>query len=186
MLSHRSDHVACSFFKTSLENLNSDSFDSYSNTSALTSGDYFQELIATYRVIFGQSEDSQNLFISNYGRKWNMKQLQAGWDPLLSRLCAYDWTQEQVYDDLNTSNVKTVYSAQVDFPFFGQKLVTIQEYVLTQVPNNILSLWRDRRDVSRFWTLWAVMVFGGIGIFLGILQVGLSAAQVLGTFGMPK
>jgi hypothetical protein len=42
----------------------------------------------------------------------------------------------------------------------------------------MVSLWRDRRDLQRWYTIWAVLIIGGISVLLAIAQIWLSAAQV--------
>lgn len=74
-----------------------------------------------------------------------------------------DWTKEKVYED---------------------RLLALQRFVLVQSPDDWLSLWRDRREPLRFWTLWALIfsgLFNSINI-LGILQVGLAIAQTVASF----
>lgn len=86
--------------------------------------------------------------------------------------------EESTYDELEAPAPKSVYSARIDFPFFGDRLLGIQDFVITQCADDWRTLWRDRRDMNRFWTLWAVLIVGGITIVLGILQVSLAIAQL--------
>ena len=93
-------------------------------------------------------------------------------------LCAYGWSNVPVYHELDAPDVRAVYSARTDFPFFAERLTNLQQYIAAQSPNDWKALWRDRRDVARFWAVWPVVIFGVASIFLGIIQVGLTAAQV--------
>jgi len=36
--------------------------------------------------------------------------------------------------------------------------------------------------MNRFWTLWAVVIFGAITIALSLIQIGLAIAQVVAAF----
>ena len=76
------------------------------------------------------------------------------------------------------SPVRETYSAKSDFPIFASRLHKVQEYVTGIQPNRIVSLWRDRRDLQRWYTIWAVLIIGGISVLLAIAQIWLSAAQV--------
>ena len=97
-------------------------------------------------------------------------------------LCGTDWLKQQIYEDVDASGVKAVYSAKADFPFFADRLLSLQDFAVTQCPSDWRTVWRDRRDVARFWTLWAVMVFGGASIVIGIIQVLLAVAQVTAAY----
>jgi hypothetical protein len=84
--------------------------------------------------------------------------------------------------DIDPPSVRTVYSAKVDFPFLGERLMILQEFSLTQTPNDWTTLWRDRHGISRFWTLWAVIILGGATLVLAIFGLGLQVAQVVASF----
>jgi len=107
------------------------------------------------------------------------RQQQPQWDPLLNTLCRTDWTDQDIYSFIGSLPGKAVYSAEEDYPFFTERLVNLHEFVLAQVPDDLLTLWRDQRDVSRYWTLWAVMVVGRIGVVLGKLDSELLKFGVL-------
>ncbi|KAH8704213.1 hypothetical protein BGW36DRAFT_355585 [Talaromyces proteolyticus] len=144
--------------------------------SPVNSHDFFRELVFTYRLIFGQSRDAYKAFRSDYENKLDEKDIDR--DPLLYRLCGSDWSNECLYDELDAPHIRTVYSTMSDFPFFGQRLIELQEYVLSQSPDNFTTLWRDRRDITTFYTLWAALIFGITTTLLGIIQVGLQMAQL--------
>jgi hypothetical protein len=129
-------------------------------------------------LIFGQDQRSWQAFRNRYGSKLNEEQHLAGWDPLLNSLCGSDWTKEPLYEYLDAPYVRTVYSAATDFPFFGQRLIDLHIYVAVQCPSNFSTLWRDRRDIGRYWALWAVFFFGLITIIVGIIQTALTAGQI--------
>lgn len=76
------------------------------------------------------------------------------------------------------SPIRETYSAKSDFPIFARRLHRVQEYVAGIQPNRISSLWRDRRDLQRWYTIWAVLIIGGVSVLLAIAQIWLSAAQV--------
>lgn len=151
--------------------------------SAPTSaGDFCRELICTYRLIFGQHKSSYKAFRSIYGPHLSTSQTYAAWDPLLNQLCGHAWEKQPIYEDINAPGIRTVYSADRDFGFFGDRLLTLHEFVTTQSADDWRALWRDRRDMSRFWALWLVLLFGGLTVVIGIIQIGLAGAQVAGTF----
>jgi len=72
-----------------------------------------------------------------------------------------------------------VYSAELDFPILGSRLLRIQAFNLRQQPRRIRDLWRDRRNPLQWYTFWAVLIIGGATILLGVLQLLVSTAQLV-------
>ena len=145
---------------------------------AVPSAQFYREIIQSYRILFGQDRHSWKAFAKNPPRF----QADHGEDPLLPRLCGSEWIKLAIYEDVDAYDAKNVYSAREDFPYFGDRLSKLQDFAVTQSPNNWRTVWWDRRDVTRFWTLWAVMVFGGASIVIGIVQVILAVAQVTAAY----
>lgn len=165
-----------------------------------TPGKFYQEIIESYRVIFGQDKLSWELFgpaaagrfhkgIIEFHRmifgqdkhSWELCGPTASGkphDPLLRDLCNKSWSEQGVYRDIKAGPAKLVYPAS-DFVYFADRLLTLQEFVLMERPNDWKTLWYDRRDIGRFWALWAVVWFGGITIVLSIIQIGLGIPQVV-------
>ena len=142
-------------------------------------GRYYKEIIETYRVIFGQDKSSFKLYHSSKARQALLHDPEHdGQDELLEKICGREWTKQAVYSDIEAGPAKVVYSAQTDFPHFSERLMALQDFVLTQCPNNWKTLYWDRRDIARFWTLWAVIIFGSLSLFMSILQIGIGAAQI--------
>ena len=149
---------------------------------AVPSAQFYREIIQSYRILFGQDRHSWKAFAKDFGSNSPLFQADPCEDPLLPRLCGSEWLKLSIYEDVDASGAKNVYSARADFPFFGNRLSNLQDFAVTQCPSNWRTVWRDRRDVPRFWTLWAVMVFGGASIVIGIVQVVLAAAQVAAAY----
>lgn len=103
-------------------------------------------------------------------------------DSLLRRLCCADCTHEPFFDEIGAADVRSVYSAQTDFPFFGDRLIALQEYVRLLEPMDLRSLYYDRRDLGKFMNVWTTMVFGAITLVLAMLGVFLAAGQVATAF----
>lgn len=148
---------------------------------ARTSVDFFAELLRTFRLLFGQDRDSWTSFaIEYYGNV-----LRHGWaskahqDPLIETLCARDWVNVHLYRDIQASNVKKLYYAEMDFPFFGERLLLLQHYAIGESPYSLQTLYRDRRDF-RYWGLVAVMltlVLTFVQAVFSVAQFGTSVAQ---------
>lgn len=83
-----------------------------------------------------------------------------------------------MYRDLKMHPVKVTYRADREFPFFGTRLLDLQDFVLTQEPVDWKGLWRDRRDMTRYWTFWLFLYFSFLTLVLGLLQSGLAYWQI--------
>lgn len=142
------------------------------------SRDYLQEVLYTYTIIFGQ--DRYSTFIKDQKRR-RVKLPQESPDPLLQQLCAANSSKEFL-QDLHCGDLKLSYSPEVDFPFFAKRLSVLQEYTLSQAPNDWKTLWRDRRNPREFYTFWAALIFGLSALLLALIQViGLTVQIYQGT-----
>ena len=158
--------------------------------TSLTAADFFREVLATYRLIFGQHKDSRKL-IKGYSARGKLFGFTSPFrsphpsalvkdeaDPLLERLCFKDSREEYLYGELDMLNLKKIYVLDTDFPFFAERLLALQEFVVNQCPNDWQVLWRDRRDVAKFWTIWAVLLFGVPTILLALAGTILAGFQI--------
>ncbi|KAH8892740.1 hypothetical protein GQ53DRAFT_840594 [Thozetella sp. PMI_491] len=186
----------CRFLRNCREDSSSAGGDSL---PGLSSTDLFKEILCTFRLIFGQDRRSWKIYARDTTRSWTRwlrrpqdqqeTELDADArarihteDPLLLRLCGRDWVQQRIYDDIDAPFVRTVYSAVDDFPYFGEKLAVIQQFVCTRDAVDLNSLWTDRRDIHRYYTLWLVVILGILALFLQIISVVVAIVQTAGTF----
>lgn len=70
------------------------------------------------------------------------------------------------------------YSAQDDFPTFGNRLLALQRYNMRRQPSKVRDLWRDRRNPLQWYTFWAVIVVGAVGLLLAFLQLAVGLVQM--------
>ncbi|KAK1832511.1 hypothetical protein QBC39DRAFT_227705, partial [Podospora conica] len=137
--------------------------------------DFWVELLCTYRLIFGQhSYRTHKLYRKNDPASVGL----VGEDPLLHDLCGNRSKGNKHLEAIDAFPEKLLYSAESDFPVFGDRLLTLQNYITAQSPNSIKALWYDRRDIHRFWTFWAVIIFGALSIVLSVIQTVLGGVQV--------
>lgn len=133
------------------------------------------EVLCSYRLIFGQHPKSHKSF--ERIRPTPGPDAPAP-DPLLRQLCGRSCFDNTFYAGIGGPRVKTMYSARGDFPNLGKRLLELQGYMNAQNPQDLVALWYDRRDVLRFYTFWAVVVVGGLSIFLSAIQTVLTAVQL--------
>lgn len=136
---------------------------------------FFREILLTYRLIFGQDERSHRAF-SRSIPVWEEKQQQHsptaeppstpsswdGWwasDPMLLTLCGKsaitDPESTKIFDEIDATchAGNLCYNANQEFPFFGKRLLELQQFVGHQQPQSVRALLNDRRDVKAWYTL---------------------------------
>ena len=72
-----------------------------------------------------------------------------------------------------------VYSSTIDFPHLGKRLIDLQTYSIDQKPRRLLDVWNDHQDPQQSFAFWAVVIVGGLSIFLSLIQVFLGVAQLV-------
>lgn len=132
------------------------------------------EVLLSYRLLFAQSAKSRRIFRQSF-----RLHSEEGYpiDSMLPLLC----TRKQLppVDDLSLPVDKLVYFASQDFPILQQRIEIIAKELKDKKPTSIADLIRDRRDTLQFLTFWLVLIFGGIGTLLSLIQVLLQAVQLI-------
>ncbi|OTA54151.1 hypothetical protein K449DRAFT_401205 [Hypoxylon sp. EC38] len=145
------------------------------NTSKKATQIFLNEIILSYRLLFGQDRRSRSLFRTvEFARTFE----QGVQDPLLMSLCGKKRFNTARYDVPWTIHQRNFYDAQEDFPLLGSRLLQLQEFSTRQDPSTLREFWADRRNPFNFWTFWAVLIIGAISILLSIVQCALNFAQV--------
>jgi len=101
---------------------------------------------------------------------------------MLLLLCGRSWEDDearQIYDEIGADDPSNHYSSISDFPFLGKRLADLQAYVAGHNPHTIMALWHDRRNMSWWWTFWAVIIIGGLTLVFALLQSILQIIQVI-------
>jgi hypothetical protein len=65
---------------------------------------------------------------------------------------------------------------------FEDRVRILDAYMKSKKPSTLRGLWRDKRDSLQWYTLWVVIIFGGVSILLGLFGLALTAAQTAATF----
>lgn len=68
------------------------------------------------------------------------------------------------------------------YKVFGDRLGMLKAYLDSQSPGGIRGLWIDNRDSLAWYTFWAIIFVGGMGIFLSFLSLLVTIAQTVATF----
>ncbi|EFQ99405.1 hypothetical protein MGYG_02417 [Nannizzia gypsea CBS 118893] len=135
---------------------------------------FLREVLLSYRLIFGQSAKSRKLF-----RQLSRSQgvAKGHVDSVLPLLC----TRKQLpfMQGLEFPVDKAVYFAAQDFPILHERIEIIAKELRDKKPTSVADLIRDRRDTLQFLTFWLVLIIGGIGTLLSLIQVILQAVQLI-------
>ena len=146
-----------------------------------------QEILLSYRLLFGQDRKSRKLFRTIEHK--NLKESLQWEDPLLGVLCGEKfnstikqyplrfWPETCLSND-NQLLEQAVYIDTTDFPIFRNRLKIIQEFCLRQSPSRVRDMWRDRRNPLQWYAFWAVLWIGGITIVIAILQLIVALIQL--------
>lgn len=134
---------------------------------------FLQEVLLSYRLLFGQSAKSRRLFRHTFkppGGHGNLA------DFLLPLIC----TRKQLVDTPKSIPMdRPIYFTARDFPVLYDRIEIISKELKDARPKSIHDLIRDRRDTLQYWTFWLVAIIGGISILLSLIQVVLQAVQLI-------
>jgi len=106
-------------------------------------------------------------------------------DPLLYTLCGKSCSSDdsqRIYDDIDANEPANYYNPHSEFPFFGKRLLELQQFVKQHQPQTLRSLLNDRRDVAAWWTLWnnqLLVFFATFTIILMVLSLFFQIWQVI-------
>ncbi|KAL6830018.1 hypothetical protein V8C40DRAFT_239087 [Trichoderma camerunense] len=100
-------------------------------------------------------------------------------DPKLDALCL--WRRQGLFLERfqrDPLQIRETFYSSSDFPIFSARLVKIDRFINSIQPNRISSLWKDKRDMLRWYTFWAVIILGVLSLAIGFVQTAIGAAQV--------
>jgi hypothetical protein len=142
---------------------------------------FCREILISFGIIFGQDSRSREAAAKFVREHWPQ---QIADESVFRSLCgARGWKDHALFEFLNSPPIRSNYSADVDFPFFGRKLARVQEYMDAQSPNDFRALIFDRRDHLRYWTFISVLAFGVLSISIGFIQIFLTMGQIIQASG---
>ena len=64
------------------------------------------------------------------------------------------------------------------YGIYADRLRALDAYMQRWKPRGLRGLWRDHRDSYQWWTLWTVIVLGGVGLMVSVLTLGVGIAQL--------
>ncbi|KPM44897.1 hypothetical protein AK830_g1656 [Neonectria ditissima] len=128
-----------------------------------------QEILLSYRLLFGQSRRSRSLFrqLRPFARIPH-----EGHDQFLSSICS-----KKKFDCPVSLIEREEYDVAGDFPHLRSRIVRLNSYASSKKPRSILQLWQDKRDSTAWLALWSVLIFGSVSIVLGVVQTVFQVMQ---------
>ncbi|UNI18782.1 hypothetical protein JDV02_005032 [Purpureocillium takamizusanense] len=137
-----------------------------------------QEILLSYRLLFGQSRRSRSLFrrLRPFARV-----PQEEHDRVLSLICGKKRFRSSI-----TMTEREEYVLASDFPHLRSRMVRLNTYATSKKPHSIRQLWRDKRDSTAWLAFWSVLVFGSMSIVLGVIQTVLQIMQYVLTLQQAK
>ncbi|KAI0433438.1 hypothetical protein F5Y09DRAFT_298931, partial [Xylaria sp. FL1042] len=165
------------------------------NTAADTLHLMHQEVLLSYRLLFGWNSKSRQLFYSHRPpeRMPDNDFLKALVGPIprsrwkgviggprsatyLKRFPHTFWP-EATLNHFNVLEEADEYSS-AEFAIFAPRLHKLQHYCSRRNPRKAWGMWQDRRNPREWITFWAVVLVGGLSLLLSLLQTILAAVQV--------
>jgi hypothetical protein len=135
--------------------------------------DFLVEVLLSYRVIFGRQRRSRARIRASLQEKQEKWQSELRYDPLLEILCTEPEDSHQVqelYNDLEAKRFDDYISVD-EFPFLARRLFDLQRFSMAQNPHSWRRLWADRRNITVWFTIWAVVIIGGSTLVFQVLQL---------------
>ncbi|KAI9719974.1 MAG: hypothetical protein M1812_003099 [Candelaria pacifica] len=168
---HRSVSTCCIMNESDIAKSCATQGDDTSGASEGEITDFLREVLLSYRLLFGQSKDTRNLFrtmdpfedVASEGR-----------DDLLMRLCG-----RKSVDTSAFGKERSAYHLPQHFPILRFKIAVLKAQLSVSKAKGWRELWRDRRDSTNWYTFWAVLIIGGVGILLSFLQVLVGITQIV-------
>ena len=135
--------------------------------------DFLREVLLSYRLLFGQSKSGRQYFRRTVSSQVYEDVPRQGQDPLLARVCG-----RKSIDLLAHGKERNTYRLARDFPMLRCRIAVLQQQLATSKPRGWKELWRDKRDSAHWVTFWAVIIIGGLGLLLTLMQVILAIVQI--------
>jgi hypothetical protein len=136
-----------------------------------------KEILLSYNLLFRDDRSSRVLYRAKERSKSSFSTvgLEAWVDPVLDRACGFDLpTSIFSFDE----PVRETYHPESDFPMLRERLLKLHYFMDGIQPTRMAALWRDRRDLTQWYTLWTLIIVGGYFIIQSIISILLAAVQV--------
>lgn len=135
--------------------------------------EFLREVLLSYRLLFGQSKAGRQHFRRTVSAQVFEDIPRQGQDPLLALMCG-----RKSIDFSGQGKERQNYRLARDFAMLRCRIAVLQQQLATSKPRGWKELWRDKRDSAQWVTFWAVIIIGGLGLLLSLMQVILAIMQI--------
>lgn len=130
------------------------------------------EILLSIYIIFGQVEKARRFYSPNKvftGTHRNEH------DNLLSMLCGGNWP---FLYSTNGPRSSGIYYLSRDFPMMQSKLDFLNTVIQHKEPRSFSQLWKDKRNTHQWYTFWAIIFYGTLGLVIALAQLAVAVIQL--------
>ena len=142
-----------------------------------------REVLLSLRFILGQRRKSRKLAYKLAFSKLRPSERDKAFDILLQGKIDHILYAQPLSSTSRTEEERPVdqdfLSPLSDMPLLGERLLEIQRWNATQRPTKTRNMIRDKRDPARWYTLWVVLLVGGLSVVISALQLTVGVAQLV-------
>lgn len=123
-------------------------------------------------IIFGQVDKARSLYSPEeafHGAP------ESEHDNLLSILCTGNWP---VLYSTNGPRSSGIYYLSRDFPMMQSKLDFLNTIIQHKEPRTFSQLWKDKRNTHQWYTFWAIIFYGSLGLVIALAQLAVAIIQL--------
>ncbi len=134
---------------------------------------FLAEVLLSYRLIFSRKRRSRASIGSELAAQKELWRRTGHHDPLLEILCTSPNQSPEIhelYDDLEAEDFEDYVSID-EFPFLARRLIDLQRFSMVQNPHSLRRLWNDKRNITAWFTTWAVIIIGGGTLIFQVAQL---------------
>jgi hypothetical protein len=136
--------------------------------------DLLREVLLSYRLLFGQTKASRKKFRSLQPFRGLHRSLH---DSLLAEICG-----RRFFNVLPWTEERDEYDLAEDFPILGVRISVLHKHIARGSARGWRQIWRKQQFSEQWYTFWAVIVIGGLGLLLAVIQVILQGLQLAATY----
>jgi len=182
MMAKRKEHLLSRFL-----NDHAESYCEGVNPPDIPIDEIFKEILRSYRLIFGQDDRSWRAFskILNKLEEQGQGKSTGAFDPLLRILCGQSSTSHEaryIYEEIDNNQQTTYCNPVTEFPFFGKRLMELEQFDKQHQPKSVRTLLNDRRDVAAWFILRSnqlLLLFVTFITFLLLVSLGFQIWQTI-------
>jgi hypothetical protein len=145
---------------------------------------FAEEILKTYWILFGSCQATKDAYLSLPAPK-HLRRLLPDDNPSHS-LSVFNLQSWRPYDIplhlCETGDYDRETFNAFDFPYFAQRFLILKHYLTCRRPRTLMSLWKDKRDITQWYTLWVVTIIGSFTLFISILSLVCSILQTVVAF----